>query len=56
MTNDAHEGLANATTRDDAVHALALGWNERLATELIEKKIRHDVVAARPKAWSSEQN
>ncbi|CAB4786192.1 unannotated protein [freshwater metagenome] len=38
MTNDAHEGLANATTRDDAAHALALGWNERLATELIEKK------------------
>ena len=37
MTNDAHEGLANATTRDDAAHALALGWNERLATELIEK-------------------
>ena len=38
MTNDAHEGLANATTRDDAAHALALGWNERLTTELIEKK------------------
>ena len=38
MTNDAHEGLANATTRDDAAHALALGWNERLASELIEKK------------------
>jgi ribosome biogenesis GTPase / thiamine phosphate phosphatase len=38
MTNDAHEGLANATTRDGAAHALALGWNERLATELIEKK------------------
>ena len=38
MTNDAHEGLANAITRDDAAHALALGWNERLATELIEKK------------------
>jgi ribosome biogenesis GTPase len=38
MTKDAHEGLANATTRDDAAHALALGWNERLATELIEKK------------------
>ena len=38
MTNDAHEGLANATTRDDAAHALSLGWNERLATELIEKK------------------
>jgi ribosome biogenesis GTPase len=38
MTNDAHEGLANATTRDDAAHALALGWNERLATELIEEK------------------
>jgi len=38
MTNDAHEGLANATTRDDAAHALALGWNKRLATELIEKK------------------
>ena len=45
MTNDAHEGLANATTRDDAAHALALGWNERFATELIKKKIRHDVVA-----------
>jgi ribosome biogenesis GTPase len=38
MTNDAHEGLANATTRDDAANALSLGWNERLATELIEKK------------------
>ncbi len=38
MTNDAHEGLANAITRDDAAHALSLGWNERLATELIEKK------------------
>ena len=38
MTNDAHEGLANATTRDDAAHALSLGWNERLATELIEKE------------------
>ena len=38
MTNDAHEGLANATTRDDAAHALALGWNEQLATELIDKK------------------
>jgi ribosome biogenesis GTPase len=38
MTNDAHEGLANATTRDDAASALSLGWNERLATELIEKK------------------
>jgi ribosome biogenesis GTPase len=38
MTNDAHEGLANATTRDDEAHALALGWNERLATELIKKK------------------
>lgn len=38
MTNDAHEGLANATTRDDAASALALGWNERLATELIKKK------------------
>ena len=45
MTNDAHEGLANATTRDDAANALSLGWNERLARELIEKKIRHDVVA-----------
>ena len=38
MTHDAHEGLANATTRDDAADVLALGWNERLATELIEKK------------------
>ena len=38
MTNDAHEGLANATTRDDAANALSLGWNEQLATELIEKK------------------
>ena len=38
MTNDPHEGLANATTRDDAADVLALGWNERLATELIEKK------------------
>lgn len=38
MTNDAHQGLANATTRDDAANALSLGWNERLATELIEKK------------------
>jgi len=38
MTNDAHEGLASAITRDDAAHALSLGWNERLATELIEKK------------------
>jgi len=38
MTNDAHEGLANATTRDDAANVLSLGWNERLATELIEKK------------------
>ena len=38
MTNDAHEGLANATTRDNEAHALSLGWNERLATELIEKK------------------
>jgi len=38
MTNDAHEGLANATTRDDAANALSLGWNERLARELIEKK------------------
>jgi len=38
MTNDAHEGLANATTRDDSANALSLGWNERLATELIEKK------------------
>ncbi len=38
MTNDAHEGLANATTRDDAANARSLGWNERLATELIKKK------------------
>ena len=38
MTHDAHEGLANATTRDDAADVLALGWNERLATELVEKK------------------
>ena len=38
MTNDAHEGLANATNRDDAANALSLGWNERLATELIKKK------------------
>ena len=38
MTNDAHEGLASAITRDDAAHALSLGWNVRLATELIEKK------------------
>ena len=38
MTNDPHEGLANATTRDDAADVLALGWNERLATELVEKK------------------
>ena len=39
MTHDAHEGLANATTRDDAADVLALGWNERLATELVEKNM-----------------
>ncbi len=38
MTHDAHEGSANATTRDDAANARSLGWNERLASELIEKK------------------
>lgn len=38
MTNDAHQGLTNAAARDDAADALSLGWNERLATELIEKK------------------
>jgi len=38
MSNDAHEGLANATTRDDVANARSLGWNERLATELVEKK------------------
>ena len=37
MTNDAHEGLAHAATRDDEANALSLGWNERLAIELIEK-------------------
>jgi len=38
MTHDAHEGSAKATTRDDAANARSLGWNERLATELSEKK------------------
>ena len=38
MSNDAHEGLANATTRDDVANARSLGWNELLATELVEKK------------------
>ncbi len=43
MTKDAHEGLASATTSDDAANVLSLGWNERLATELIEKK--HDMTS-----------
>ena len=37
MTHEAHEGSAKAATRDDAANARSLGWNERLATELIEK-------------------